>query len=182
MPACDTSGDSVVADTCQNALNSTTDAEVIAQLSRDVHVLNVALTDLSKGIDTRNQKIFELEKEKKESIPKSCIKELIENAFKDGTIPIPNDFGRVVEVTCSNITFSAKSGIHFDVTFVDAKGSLLLLFQLSPTPREFVNIKKYFPNFHMGYTKITPPKKWVKKKLATDEVNKDSYPPSGNPS
>lgn len=174
MPILYTGGKCILADTFQDAVDSTKDTDVIADLSRDKHVLSRTLTNLSEEIDALHLKIAQLEKEKEESIPKSLIKELVENAFKRGQIPVPSNFGNVVNITCNNITYFAHSGLCTDVTFADTRGSLILAFTLTPTPAGHEDIKEYFPNFHMGYTKTTPTKKLVKKK--------DSFPPTGNPS
>lgn len=182
MPILYTGGKCILADTFQDAVESIKDTDVIADLSRDKHVLSRTLTNLTEEIDALHLKIDQLENEKKESIPMSCIKELVENAFKKGNIPVPSNFGKVVDVTIGNITFFAHSGICADVTFVDTRGSLILAFTLTPTPADPEDIKEYFPDFHMGYSKPKAIKKESKTNLSTpSDVSKESGC-SGNPS
>lgn len=182
MPILYTGGKCILADTFQDAVESIKDTDVIADLSRDKHVLSRTLTNLSEEIDALNLKIAQLKKEKEESIPMSVIEKLIENALKNDQIPIPSHFGKVVDVTCSNVTFLAGSGLCADVTFVDTRGSLILAFTLTPTPADPEDIKEYFPDFHMGYSKPKAVKKESKTNLSTpSDVSKESGC-SGNPS
>jgi hypothetical protein len=182
MPILYTGGKCILADTFQDAVESSKDADVIADLSRDKHVLSVTLTKLSEEIDVLHLKIAQLEKEKEDSIPKSCIKELIENAFKEGDIPIPILFKNMVDLKCDNITFSNQRGVCADVTFEDFTSSLVLLFTLVPIPIEPTDSNEIYPDFHMGYARSPRVKKMAKKKEGTVTSTKDSQPPTDNPS
>jgi hypothetical protein len=181
MPAYDTSGEGVVTQTYQNAVELSTDTEVIAQLSRDNHALNVTLTKLSESFDTLHRILARLEKDKKDMVPKHVLMALIRHAVSSGKIPFPAGFtGCMVDV--NSYIKSTDIGVDANVSFSNGEKTITLLFEFAPLPANCKENEDYYPAFCIGNSRSPRVKKTAKKKEGTVTSTKNPFPPTGNPS
>lgn len=181
MPAYDSGRDCIVTEIYQNAVELSTDTEVIAQLSRDNHALNVTLTNLSESFDMLHRTIARLEEEKEDMVPKHHFEKLIVHALGSGEIPLPVGYS---PGTCEfKIMIKESSlGVDADVTFSKGEKTVTLLFEFVPLPATCKENEDYYPDFQIRYSKPKVAKKTSKTKSSTPSVISQESGCSGNPS
>lgn len=132
--------------------------------------------------------ILKLQEEIRKSVSVKLLAQMIEQQFKDGRVPIPESFRNsangLVNVTCDPASIHTDLGAVMSATvWFSARGKKdNARFLLVVIPDTMNNPEDDYPDFHMGYTKTAPIKKFVRKTPDTFVHVSDPFPPSGNPS
>lgn len=132
--------------------------QVIAQLATDMISLRESAFQILQEKEALQEIIDKLEKKPASSVPFEYFSSYMKEMIHSGKIPVPKEvlaFGLPVTVTCNPENVHFRHGnIVVEVAFSVHEHSLSLFqFIFHPIPRY---VENGYPDFHMGYTKVTP--------------------------
>jgi hypothetical protein len=164
--------------------------EVIAGLASEVFALKGIIANQVQKNEELLLQVKKLEEVLSSSLSREFIAGVVKRHFDSGGIPVPSGFVGLPEVRCAvyvldNFSLIAK------VTFSSDGRDLVLPFAFVPVPSDYSYAKKYYPEFHMGFTKqnhedtsepepgVPPQESGV---IKAESRQPNPYPCTGNPS